>query len=54
MGPIIKKAAVDKRCPDLVVEMYTALSKGYTDGYNYLCNAGFRRKWWVTYIFQEY
>ena len=44
MGPIIKKAAVTKKCPDLVAEMYTALSKGYLEGYNYLCKDGFQRK----------
>ena len=45
MGPIIKKASVNRKCPDLVVEMYTALSNGYKDGYNYLCsNNGFKSK----------
>lgn len=45
MGPIIKRASKDRKCPDLVVKMYTTLSLGMTDGYSYSCKDGFESKY---------
>ncbi len=45
MGPIIKRASGDRKCPDLVVQMYASLSNGLKDGYNYLCKDGFESEY---------